>query len=323
MRDSAGSFAVMDDVWRDSLRQREIPIRLRLPQHASTPVPLIVFSHGLGGSLASGSFWLDHWAAQGFATLNVQHPGSDLNIWSRRRDSGELNLRERLHAAMQPHELQQRTLDVKFVLDELHVRQASTPTLQPLDLNRIAMSGHSYGAVTTLALCGQHYPHLPAFAASSAPSTLFESRFKAALVFSPSARHTAQLDEQFGQITLPCFCLTGTHDQIRIAPDITPDNRQLPFRHMRGNNKAMLVLAGADHLFFNGRSRQDSAAECGMSAFKEVDNSVDAALIPVVQETTLGFWLDTIGHAQPMHNAIRWGFIGTHISPPHQLTLSV
>lgn len=290
------SFLTYDDIWHDAVRGRAIPIRLRLPdtntaQNVSSKLPLIVFSHGLGGSLASGSFWLDHWANHSFATLNVQHPGSDFHIWSRAKNPTQPNLRERLQQAMQPSGLAVRAGDVRFVLDTLTTRQDEQQDhFKQLDLQRIGMSGHSYGAVTTLALCGQHYPHLPEFHANDAPSKLFDARIRAGLALSPSARNTNNLAEQFGRITMPFFCLTGTHDQIGIAPEITPANRQLPHQHMQGDNKSMLVLDGADHLFFNGRSRQDSAAECGLAGFKQTENPVDANLIPIVNARTLAFW---------------------------------
>ncbi|MBM3855559.1 MAG: hypothetical protein FJ399_20795 [Verrucomicrobia bacterium] len=41
---------------RDSARQREIPVRVYLPAER-TPAPVLLFSHGLGGS-REGSAWL-------------------------------------------------------------------------------------------------------------------------------------------------------------------------------------------------------------------------------------------------------------------------
>ena len=47
-----GAFRTIDMVWTDPSRQREIPVRLYWPDAASptAAVPLVVFSHGLGGT---------------------------------------------------------------------------------------------------------------------------------------------------------------------------------------------------------------------------------------------------------------------------------
>ena len=47
-----GSFETLDLDWVDPARQRPVPVRLYLPQLAAQAerVPLIVFSHGIGGN---------------------------------------------------------------------------------------------------------------------------------------------------------------------------------------------------------------------------------------------------------------------------------
>ncbi|MBH9552028.1 hypothetical protein [Inhella gelatinilytica] len=65
--------------WTDDTRQRTLPLRLWRPE-AAEPVPLVLFSHGLGGSVEAGRLWAQAWAAAGIATLNLQHPGSDTTV---------------------------------------------------------------------------------------------------------------------------------------------------------------------------------------------------------------------------------------------------
>ena len=43
------AFGVLDLDWADGRRQRPVPLRLYMPE-GGAPVPLVVFSHGLGGS---------------------------------------------------------------------------------------------------------------------------------------------------------------------------------------------------------------------------------------------------------------------------------
>ena len=56
-----------------------MPVRLYWPQAASlaTCVPLVAFSHGIGGSRRGYSYLGQHWAANGLASLHLQHVGSD------------------------------------------------------------------------------------------------------------------------------------------------------------------------------------------------------------------------------------------------------
>ena len=45
------------------------------------PVPLVVFSHGIGGSRSGYSYLGRYWASQGYASLHLQHVGSDRSVW--------------------------------------------------------------------------------------------------------------------------------------------------------------------------------------------------------------------------------------------------
>ena len=44
-------------------------------------MPLVVFSHGIGGSRRGYSYLGQHWASHGVASLHLQHIGSDRNVW--------------------------------------------------------------------------------------------------------------------------------------------------------------------------------------------------------------------------------------------------
>jgi predicted dienelactone hydrolase len=70
---------VIEFDWVDAARSRAVPVRLYWP-HAATPgakVPLVLFSHGIGGSRRGYSYLGQHWATHGYASLHVQHVGSD------------------------------------------------------------------------------------------------------------------------------------------------------------------------------------------------------------------------------------------------------
>ncbi|SEP45194.1 Platelet-activating factor acetylhydrolase, isoform II [Methylobacterium sp. ap11] len=70
---------VIDFEWIDAARDRAAPARLYWPAAPTrkSPIPLIVFSHGLGGSRKGYSYLGEGWSARGVASLHIQHVGSD------------------------------------------------------------------------------------------------------------------------------------------------------------------------------------------------------------------------------------------------------
>jgi predicted dienelactone hydrolase len=106
------------------------------------------------------------------------------------------------------------------------------------------MSGHSFGAHTTQAIAGQRFP-IAGIAA--------DPRVKAAIAFSPSPPMRASDDSAFGAIAIPFFSITGTEDIAPIVPNITPKDRERPFRAMPPGGKYLLVLEGANHMMFNAQ----------------------------------------------------------------------
>ena len=53
-----------DLVVKDQKRRREIPIQVYLPKSKS-PAPVVLFSHGLGGSRTGSAYLGNHWALCG------------------------------------------------------------------------------------------------------------------------------------------------------------------------------------------------------------------------------------------------------------------
>ena len=74
-----GTPRVLDTSARDG--SREIPLRLYLPPKLVGPTPIVLFSHGLGGSREGNAYCGRHWASRGYVAVFLQHPGSDASIW--------------------------------------------------------------------------------------------------------------------------------------------------------------------------------------------------------------------------------------------------
>ncbi|MFN4999102.1 MAG: alpha/beta hydrolase family protein, partial [Betaproteobacteria bacterium] len=113
----AQSHRILDLELFDVERQRPVPARLYLPGRASPsePAPLVVFSHGLGGSRRGYSYLGSHWADAGIASLHPQHVGSDNALWR----GNPLEMVQRLQSAAREAEAQARVLDLRFALDQI------------------------------------------------------------------------------------------------------------------------------------------------------------------------------------------------------------
>jgi predicted dienelactone hydrolase len=259
-----------DETWRDPSRARDLPIRLYVPEGARSTLPLVVFSHGLGGSVAGGATWGRHWASHGYLCLHLQHPGSDERLW---RDRARQTPKDALRQGFTPAAYLDRIRDVHFALDEAARRQRAEVAPWPrADLARIGMSGHSFGARTTLAVVGERLPW------PAEERALAEPRVRAAIAFSPAApAPAAGWPARFGGIAVPVLSVTGTRDGDPFGGSSTPENRREPYRHMPPPRKYLLVLDGADHMVFNGR-----------------DGMPQARVANVVTAVTLQFWNATL-----------------------------
>src|ERR1039457_5151717 len=71
---------IVDLTVHDAARNRDLPVRVYLPTNTA-PVPVILFSHGLGGNREGSKFLGGHWASRGYAAVFLQHPGSDDSVW--------------------------------------------------------------------------------------------------------------------------------------------------------------------------------------------------------------------------------------------------
>src|SRR5687767_11137428 len=65
---SAFTPKTVDLVVKDAARQRDIPIRIYLPDSRSE-APVVMFSHGLGGSRENNRYLGAHWAARGYVAV--------------------------------------------------------------------------------------------------------------------------------------------------------------------------------------------------------------------------------------------------------------
>lgn len=226
----------------DTARSRQIPIRVWLPAKKD-PAPVILFSHGLGGSRENNAYLAKHWAGRGYVCVFLQHPGSDESVWK------DVPMRQRMQAmrdAAGAGNLLLRVKDVPTVLDDLMRRnmKEGDELEKRFDFQHVGMCGHSFGAVTTQAVSGQKMGRQAPFA---------ESRIDAAILFSPSSPRGGTPEAAFGDVKMPWLLMTGTKDVSPIGGQ-TVESRLAVYPALPEGSKYELVLDGAEHSAFNERA---------------------------------------------------------------------
>ncbi|HEY8514851.1 MAG TPA: hypothetical protein VIS07_04970 [Candidatus Binatia bacterium] len=104
------------------------------------PYPLLLFSHGSCGIPTQSTFLTALLAAQGFVVVAPPHPGNTL-----------LEFPNCGTPAAQIASAQERPQDVIFVLNQVLAanQDPASPLFGAIDPERIGMSGHSFGGLTT------------------------------------------------------------------------------------------------------------------------------------------------------------------------------
>lgn len=226
-------------------RGRVVPIKVYYPaNHQMTKLPVIVWSHGLGGSRDGAAFLARFMASYGYVVVNIQHKGTDSGLWEGKPGHPWDNIRA---AHILWRDIRDRYADVPFVLDCLKGWGAVNEEVGlHMDLTRMGMSGHSLGANTTQIMAGQLFGR-------DTLRSHYEARFKAAIAYSPLPTHCKLAPEKdvYGAINMPLFHMTGTADESPVEfYDYT--KRLEVYKQSGGPEQHKLVLEGGDHMVFVG-----------------------------------------------------------------------
>jgi dienelactone hydrolase len=190
--------------------------------------PLIAFSHGYTGHRRQSTFFCTHLASHGYVVVSADHTGNTVldavqAMMSGRRPDPAAMLRDSVAA---------RPVDVIFVIDRV-LAGAAGGLGGHIDPERIAMTGHSFGGWTTLAV------------------TARDRRIRAALPLAPAGGENPlganvlgeALDFAWGR-DVPTLFLVADQDSLLPLPGM----HELHGRTQA--SKKMVILGDADHLHF-------------------------------------------------------------------------
>ncbi len=271
--------------WVDAGRDgRKVPVKVYYPG-GSDACPIVIFSHGLGGSREGYEFIGRFWASHGYVSVHVQHAGSDDAVW-RGVPPREVVVAMR-KATMDPQVVANRPRDVTFAIDMLETlhKDAKSPLHQRLDLARLGMAGHSFGSWTTLAVGG--------LSAGPLGQTWQDKRIKAMIpMSSPAVKNPAQQAAAYGKINIPALHMTGTLDDSPIG-DTGAKDRRIPFDHSPGPRQSgadcyLINFDGGDHMIFSGAKRNRLADRLKGNE-SGADGAKDETFHKLIRQTSLAF----------------------------------
>ncbi|HMJ48951.1 MAG TPA: hypothetical protein VK440_00050 [Burkholderiales bacterium] len=254
-----GPFAVgkIDDiVLHDPQRNRDVPIKVYYPE-ASGIFPVLIFSHGAGGSKDGYSYFGEYFASHGYVCIHPTHYGSDTTMLHKGRPL--LNLRAMKQIIANPDNWINRPLDVSFIIDSLPTLANKAPALAgKVDPSKIGASGHSFGAYTVMALAGAKV-EIP----SDGSRTFPDKRIQAFVAISPQG-----VDEEFHEgawnnITVPLMSISGSQD--RGMGGQNPGWRKMPYEAMPAGDKFLIYIFGATHMAFARGADMPGTEQLGSS----------------------------------------------------------
>jgi predicted dienelactone hydrolase len=209
------------------------------------PYPLLVFSHGYGGSGLGSVFFTEPLAARGWIVAAPDHHDRYTAVRIR---SGQKKQFDRLGLLRHAREISNsnsenrdaylyRLDEIKLVLDRL---LQSERFGKSIDKKKIAIGGHSFGGFTALGLCG------------TIPERR-DDRIKGILLFSTGAGGYLYRENELAGIKIPSMYFLGERERRQKRGTKTMAELADKVYRNLAPPKYFLEVRGANHFSFNNR----------------------------------------------------------------------
>ena len=237
----AGPYAVgaiPDAMIIDSQRKKDLALSIEYPTSAG-PHPVIIFSHGFGGSNRGYVGLSSFWASYGYVVIKPTHADSGVG--------GTLREAPELIASQTPAEWKNRVSDITAIIDAMPAIEAKYPELKgKMDASRVGVGGHSYGAFTAMVTGG-------ADIFRGGRIHLADARVKAIVAMSPQgpSERFGLTEQSYLTLAVPTLFMTGTRDRGAEGEDATW--RRKAFELSPAGSKTLISIEGAHHFSFSGR----------------------------------------------------------------------
>ena len=257
----SGTSSVETDLRRP--RQAD-PLRIRITYpRARGRYPLIVFSHGAGGSGDNYQDLTRFWSEHGYVVVQPTHLDS-------RKALGRMPRREELSR------WGERASDIRLILDSIQPIERVLGPTRRVDTTRVGVGGHSLGAQTAQLIGGVR----PGGATPYAGQDLADNRADAILVLSGQGAGREFDEQSWVGAVLPMLVITGTNDESASAGRDSTWRRE-PFDRAPPGGKHLLFIKDAYHGFGGISGARLPGPNAGPP---------NEAHVRIVQTATLRFW---------------------------------
>jgi predicted dienelactone hydrolase len=294
----AVSFRLHDDA-----RNKDLPLRVVYPTK-SGKVPLIVFSHGAGGSGDGYTGLTDYWAQRGYIVIQPTHADS----FEQQKEAGRrATLFSALYdSSVSPDAWVNRVKDIVFVLDSLDAIEKQVPEIKGrIDREKIGVGGHSFGAFTAQAIGGA----LVQFPGEPQPRSIRDPRVKAVLLMSPQGTgKVGMVETSWKDFEIPMMVMTGSRDYGdwkligRDKEAASPEWRTEPFKLAKAGDKYLVFIKDASHMSFTGLPATQTGALAQRSEKLGID---EKAIFEWVQTGSLAFWDTYLKQEKPARSFLQ------------------
>jgi predicted dienelactone hydrolase len=307
----AGSFSVsiLRENWLDETRERKIPVKIYLPSGGHGPFPVVVFSHGLGGSREGYAYLGCHWASHGFVCAHVQHEGTDKRIFENRLDV-VIAMRD---AVKNAKNLLNRPKDLRYCIDRMEAssRDPRSHLFGKIDIGRFGAAGHSMGAHSALVCSGRRF-RTP----DGTSRDLSDSRIRACVALSSPSKDFETSKHDYVDFQNPCLHMTGTKDSSPVAQTEVED-RRVPFDAISLADQFLINLQGGDHMVFSDHRMRKTEGDHSyrrriLRFFKKESESSsgdvsDFVAHGIIKMATTAFWKSYLNENHPVREWLQTG----------------
>ena len=240
---------------------RPVPLKVHFPA-VGKGFPLVIMSHGGGGTWDANIYQAQHLASHGYVVICPEHLDSNnerIRYYMSER-GGRMRFSKALHQITKDaRAVLERPRDVSFAIDQAVLWNRDHEALAgKINTERIAVVGHSFGAYTTLVVCGAR-PILDYLEPSVGPGKglsedLSDTRVTFGFAMSPQSPATTFFgSDSYRTIDRPLICLTGSRDVQKSCDGrlMRPETRREVFTLLPEGEKYFVWLENADHLCFS------------------------------------------------------------------------
>jgi len=214
-------------VLKDAKRNKELQLRISFPKETG-PFPVVVWSHGAGGSKDNYTPLVEHWASHGYVVIQPTH-------------SDSRSLAAKFSDPVFFGDWQSRPADISFILDSISEIETIEPAVQGrLDAKRVGVGGHSFGANTAQLIGGAKA------VVRGEEKSFVDARARAVMLLSGQGPGEMLTEKSWMAFEKPMLVVSGSAD----GPTRTgqpAEWRKRPYELSPAGDKYLVWVEGLDH----------------------------------------------------------------------------